>query len=87
MTETWIMITPPAIKNFIVKCGFWIEHVHSNDSGVKLIEDEEDDWQNLQSLGVQFKDYTTCNSAFEVCGILSVDQVLEQQVTGPEEDG
>jgi hypothetical protein len=86
-SRTWIMITPTTIKNFIVKCDFWIERVRSNDSVVKLSEDEENDWHSLQPLGMQFEDYTTCDSGFEVCGILSVDQVLEQQVTGPEEDG
>jgi hypothetical protein len=35
---------------------------------------------------VQFKDYTTCDSALEVCGIQSVDQVLDQHLYGPEEE-
>jgi hypothetical protein len=37
-------------------------------------------------LGVQFEDYTACGSALEVCGILSIAQVLDQQLTRPEEE-
>jgi hypothetical protein len=33
---------------------------------------------------VQFEDYTTCDSALKVCGIQSVDQVLDQHLTRPE---
>jgi hypothetical protein len=46
-------------------------------STVKLSEDKEDDWHSLQPLGVQCEDYTTCDSALEVCGIQSVDPVLD----------
>jgi hypothetical protein len=60
-----------------VKCGFSNDHVISNDSAVKLNEDEEDDWHSLQSPGVQFEDYTTCDSALEVCGIMSADHMLD----------
>jgi hypothetical protein len=36
---------------------------------------------------VQFENYTTCgDSALEVCGIQSVEQVLEQHLTRPEEE-
>jgi hypothetical protein len=34
-------------------------------------EEEEDDWHR-----VQLEDYTTCDSALDVCGVRSVDQVL-----------
>jgi hypothetical protein len=37
-------------------------------------------------LGVQFEDYTTCDSALKVCRIQSVDQVLDQHLTRPEEE-
>jgi hypothetical protein len=59
-----------------VKYGFSIEHVSSNDNGaVKLSEDEEDGWYNLQLPGVQFHYYTTCDSVLEASGIQSVNQV------------
>jgi hypothetical protein len=35
---------------------------------------------------VQCEDYTTCDSALEVCGIQSVDPVLDQHLTRPEEE-
>jgi hypothetical protein len=35
---------------------------------------------------VQFEDYTTCNSALEVCGIQSVNQVLDQHLARAEEE-
>jgi hypothetical protein len=43
ITEPWILITPTTIKNCFVKCSFSIDNVSSNDSAVKLVEDEEDD--------------------------------------------
>jgi hypothetical protein len=43
------------------------------------------EWHSLHPFGVQFEDYT-CDSALEVCGIHNVDQVLDQQLTGPEEE-
>jgi hypothetical protein len=46
IAEPWRFITPTAIKNCFVKCGFLIDSVSSNDgSAVKLTEDEEDDPQ------------------------------------------
>jgi hypothetical protein len=52
-----------------VKCGFSIDHASSSeDSAVKLTEDEENDWHSLQPLGMLFEDYTTHDSALEVCG-------------------
>jgi hypothetical protein len=36
--------------------------------------------------GVQFDDYTTCDSALEVCGIQTVNQVLDEHLTRPEEE-
>jgi hypothetical protein len=35
---------------------------------------------------VQFELYKTCDSTLEVCGTQSVDQVLDQQLTRPEEE-
>jgi hypothetical protein len=35
---------------------------------------------------VQFEDYKTCDSTLEVSGTQSVDQVLAQQLTRPEEE-
>ena len=41
----------------------------------------------MQPLGVQFEDYTICESAVEVvCGVHIGHQVLNQQLTRPEED-
>jgi hypothetical protein len=57
----------------------------NDDTAVKLCEDEEDDWHSLQPLGVQFEDYTTCDSALEVCGVQSVDHMLDQHLTRREE--
>jgi hypothetical protein len=49
--ETWRLITPTAVKNCFVKRGFSIDHVSSSDdSAVKLSEDEEDDWHSSQPL-------------------------------------
>jgi hypothetical protein len=64
ITESWRLITLTTIKNCFVKCGFSVDHVSRNDDNVmKLSEDEEDDWHSLQPHGVQFEDYTTCDSA------------------------
>jgi hypothetical protein len=85
IAEAWRLITPTTIENCFVRCDFSLDHVSRNDdSAVKLSEDEEGDWHNLQPLGVQFEDYTTCNSSLKVCAIQSVDQVLDQQLTRPE---
>jgi len=35
---------------------------------------------------MQLKDYITCDNALKVCGVLSVNQVLDQQLTRPEEE-
>jgi hypothetical protein len=68
-----------------VKCGFSVDRVGNNDdSAVKLCEDEEDDWYNLQPLGVQFEDYITFDNALEVCGNQSVSQKVDQHLTRPE---
>jgi hypothetical protein len=37
-------------------------------------------------LRVLFEDCTTCDSALEVCGIQSIDKVLNQHLTRPEEE-
>jgi MinD superfamily P-loop ATPase len=68
-----------------VKCGFSVDDISSNDdNAVKFSEDKEDDWYSLQPLQVQFEDCATCGSALEVCGVQSVDQVLDQHLTIPE---
>jgi hypothetical protein len=55
IVEDGSLITPTAVKNCFVKCGFSIDHVSSSDdSTVKLTEDEEDDWHSLQHLEEQF---------------------------------
>jgi hypothetical protein len=78
IAEAWGLITPTTIKNCFVKCGFSVDHVSSNDgNAMKLTEDEEGYWCSLQ-FGVQFEDYTTCDSALEVCEVQSVDQMLDQ---------
>jgi hypothetical protein len=87
ITEARRLIIPTTIKNCFEKCGFSNDHVSSNDSAVKLSEDKENDWHSLEPLGVQFRDYTTCDSVLEVCGIQSVDQVLDEYLTRPGERG
>jgi hypothetical protein len=39
----------------------------------------------LQPHGVQFEGYTICGSALEVCGSQTVNQVLDEHLTRPEE--
>jgi hypothetical protein len=86
IAEPWRLITSTIIKDCIVNCGFSIDHVSSSDdSAVKLTEDEEDDCYILQPLGMQSEDYPTCDSALEVCGVWSVNHVLDQYLTRPEE--
>jgi hypothetical protein len=47
IAETWRSITPTVIEDCLLKCGFSIDHVSSTDnSAVKLTEDEVDDWQS-----------------------------------------
>jgi hypothetical protein len=36
--------------------------------------------------GTVYEKYRTCNSALEVCGIQSINQVLDQHLTRPEEE-
>jgi hypothetical protein len=85
--ETQRSIPSTAVKNSFVKCDFSNDHVSRNeDSAVKLGEDEEDDSHSLQPLGVQFEDCRRCDIALEVCGILSVSQVLDQHLTMSEEE-
>jgi hypothetical protein len=52
---------------------------------VKLSEYEENDWNILQPLQVQYEKYAACDSALEVCGIQSITQKLDQHLTMPEE--
>jgi hypothetical protein len=86
IAEPWRLITLTAIRNCFVRCGFSVDHASSSDSAVKLCEDEEDDWHSLQPLGVQSEDYPTCANDLRVCGVQSVDQVLDQQLTRLEEE-
>jgi hypothetical protein len=53
---------------------------------VKLCEVENDKWHSLQLLVVQSEGYPPCDSAFGVCGAWSVDHVLDQRLTRPEEE-
>jgi uncharacterized protein YunC (DUF1805 family) len=86
IAESWRLITLTTIKNYFVKCGFSIDHVSSkDDSAVKLTGGEEDNGYSLQPLGVQSEDYQTRDSALKVCGVRSVEQVLDQHLTMPEE--
>ena len=48
---------------------------------VKLTEDEESDCHRVQTEG-----YTTCDSAVQVFGVHTVDWVLDQQLTRPQEE-
>jgi hypothetical protein len=71
--ETDRLITPTTIKNCFVKSGFSIDHVNSNDENAVKVTEDEDDWHNLQPLGVLSEDYPTLHSALMGCGIHSVD--------------
>jgi hypothetical protein len=87
IAESWRLITPTTIKNCFMKCGFSNDHASSNsDSAVKLSADEEGDWHSLQPLGVQSEDHPTCDSALEVCGVKSVNQVLHKHLPRREEE-
>jgi hypothetical protein len=66
IADAWRLTTPTTIKNCFVKHSFSTDHASSNkDNAVKL--DEEDDWHSLQPPGVQFENYTTCDSGFKIC--------------------
>ena len=59
--------------------------LNGDDHALKHNADEENDWHSLQPLGLWFVDYTTCYSDVRVCGVHSVSQVLDQQLTRQEE--
>jgi hypothetical protein len=82
------LLSHTSIKNRFAKCGFLVENVYNNDnSALKLTEDDEENgWHSLQSLGMQFDDYT-CDSALEISGVHSINQVLDQQLTRPGGEG
>jgi hypothetical protein len=83
----WRSITPTIIKNFFVKGGFLIDHVSSNDgSAANLTEVEENDWHSEQALVLQSEDYSTCDSTLKVCGLLNINQVIDQHLTRPEDE-
>jgi hypothetical protein len=87
IVEAWRLITPAAINNCFVTCGFSNDHVSSNDdSAVKLSEDEEYNWHSLHPLGAQCEDYTIYDSALEVCGIPSANHMSDQHLTIPEDE-
>jgi hypothetical protein len=66
--ESWILITTRTIKNSLLKCGFLIANVSSNDdSAVKLTEVEEDNWHSLRPFGLQSEGYPTCDSVHKDC--------------------
>jgi hypothetical protein len=51
IAEAWKLITPSTINNCFRKRGFSTDYVRSNDdSGVKLVEDEEDDWHSWSAV-------------------------------------
>jgi hypothetical protein len=78
VVEPWRPITPATIRICFVKCSFSIDHVSSNEnSAVKLMEDEEDDSHSLHHLGLQSEGCPTCDNALEICGVWSVNQVLD----------
>jgi hypothetical protein len=69
-----------------VNCGFLVDCISNNDYSADILAKDENDWHSLQTFGVLSRDYTTCDSALEVCGIQNVDQVLDQQLTRPKEN-
>jgi uncharacterized small protein (DUF1192 family) len=69
-----------------VKCHFSNDCGSSNDDSATKLSEDEDDWHSLQPHGAQFEDYTTCDSALEVCAIHSANQVLDQRFAMLEEE-
>jgi hypothetical protein len=66
--EAWHLIIPTTVKNFLVKCGFWIVHISSSDdSAAKLTEIRKMTGIVYSLLGVQFEDYVMCDIAVRVC--------------------
>jgi hypothetical protein len=63
------MITHAKVKNCFVTCAFLIDHVNCNDD----IAVKQQNWRGwlaqFNSWGMQFEEYTTSESAIEVCGI------------------
>jgi hypothetical protein len=60
------------------QCGFLVDLFYGIDnSALKLIEDGENKWHSLQTLGVQSEDYVTFNCNIEVCRAQSIDQMFE----------
>jgi hypothetical protein len=53
---------------------------------MKLIEDEDNDWHTVQPRGVWLEDYTTSDSALEVGGVHSVDQLTRPEDELEEEE-
>jgi hypothetical protein len=85
--EVWKFVTPTAIKNCFVKCGFSVDHASNSDgSAVKLTEEEKHDWHILKDPGVHFEKHMICDSVLKICGVQSIQQVLNQQLTRPEEE-
>jgi hypothetical protein len=67
-------------------CEVWFLDWSCQQQRWQCSENEEDEWRSLQPLGVQSEDYATCDSALRFSGVCSVDQVLDQHMTRPEEE-
>jgi ADP-glucose pyrophosphorylase len=68
---------------------FSSDHVCNSDyeNALEFSEDKEDDWYSiLRTLGVWSEDYSVYDRALKIFGIRSVDQVLDQHLTRPEEE-
>jgi hypothetical protein len=76
------------MKNCFEKFGFPVDHVYSNhDNGLKLTEDEENEWHSLQRLGVKSEGYKSCDSTLiRHTGVHAVNHMLDQRLTRPEEE-
>jgi hypothetical protein len=84
VAEPWRLIIPTTIKNCFVEYVFLNYHISSSDdSAVKLREDEKNAWHSLQPFQVQSEDCTKCGSALEVIGVWHDKQVLDQHLTRP----
>jgi hypothetical protein len=55
--------------------------LNDDNHALKHSEDEENEWHNLEPLGLWLVDCTTCNSAVRVCGVDSVNHLLDHQLT------
>ena len=77
IAEAWRHITPTTIENCFKKCGFSADGEYIDVSNDVLNEQEKYDWCSLKPSGVEFDEYVSYDASVSVCGIRSVDQVMQ----------